>query len=498
MLPVPAVERHQLTRSDTGERLDVVKASTYWQRSQTAALFTNELGRLLVARVDHLPPNDLPLILEEYVTENAYGKAVTQAPWTTESLAEWVTAFTGKEITAQRTLGRKQSFRYPCREYSLQSGEARCFLVRVPVSKGDARFVAFLFEFVEPERIQNRSQAIAQVVRSVVAGTVTSGEKKTDMRFQDMASRSPAGDGTETYRNTREQVISNIRALDSWWYAELPHYILVSNLDARSRDLAQELQKNIEQLRASFEKIWPAVQPIDEVSVIRLFNTREEYLSYVGPELAWTLGVWMPSKRELVISPVEGKSSSSKSGKMRERILNTAYHEAFHQYVFYALDRMELPLWMNEGHACLFEECAFDRSGRGVRTLENEDRLGYFQIAGAVRSSPTPIVDLMLTTQAEFYAQGMEGRERALAYNYAASWALVYFLRKGGPTAYPAKGYDKICDNVIRSLGRNPGAFLEATETALAGMDRQQLQDDFDAFWDSKRLRGAAERHAFP
>ena len=63
----------------------------------------------------------------------------------------------------------------------------------------------------------------------------------------------------------------------------------------------ERLRREIERARNCFMSWFPPQVRINEVSVVRIFNDRDEYTRYVGGEMEWTGGVWQPARRELVI-----------------------------------------------------------------------------------------------------------------------------------------------------------------------------------------------------
>ena len=86
------------------------------------------------------------------------------------------------------------------------------------------------------------------------------------------------------------------------------------------------------------------------MNVARIFNERDDYIAYVGKDKEFSAGLWMPSKKELVISPVpRGDQDYQKTEQLK-----TIRHEGFHQYLHYALDEVQVSVWFNEGNATFF------------------------------------------------------------------------------------------------------------------------------------------------
>jgi len=493
LLPKPSPDTFTFTDPQTDRRIEALQFSQAWKLDQTRALFTNELGKVTVAMMSVPHGLDVDEINRGYVTEASYRKAADawKPTWTEETINDWIEAFSGAVVTGHRQLAEKHAIPFPCRMYSLDApGYNRVFLMKVS-SKTRSWFVVFLFEIRHPESIKNLDVAVLRWLRSVSTSTTRTSSKTADMRRQNFSALAQNANQTDNFLQTKKRVIDNINALDDWWYVEMPHYVLVSNLKKSKKGLVDRIQKDIEILRSAFEQLYPPVKPIEEVSVIRVFNSREEYLTYVGSEYAWTIGLWMPSRKELVVSPAGG-------GSGKNEILDTAYHEAFHQYVFYALDQTEIPMWLNEGQACFFEATRFSAARKFITIDENEDRLAYIEHYGQF-GDRVDVIDMMFFSRGEFYVaderndQDYAMRQRGL--HYATSWAFAYFLRKGAKVVHPGKNYSSICDRIVEYLLENPNDFDGAAESALEGIDRDALRRDFNRFWDQGSSRSKAKRY---
>ena len=495
LLPKPSPDTYTFTDPRTNDRIEAFLSSQAWKLDQTRALFTNELGRVTVAMMS--VPNRLELeeISSGYVTEAAYRQAadVWNPSWTEETITDWIEAFCGEVVTGHRQVAKKYALPYPCRVYSFRAdGYHRAFLMKIS-SQTTSWFMVFQFEFQRPEAIGNLDVAILRWLRSVSTSTTRTSSKTANMRHQNFSALAQDANQTESFRRTKRRVLDNINALDDWWYVEMPHYVLVSNLKKSNKGLVDRIQKDIEILRSAFELFYPPVKPIEEVSVIRVFNSREEYLTYVGAEYEWTIGLWMPSRKELVISP----TGSGGSGGKKE-ILDTAYHEAFHQYIFYALDQTAIPMWLNEGQACLFEATRFSAAKKFITIDENDGQLAYMEY-GRQFGEHLDVIDMMFLPREEFYvaAELMSEDEamRRRGLHYATAWAFAYFLRKGAPAVHPGEKYSLICTRIVEYLRENPQDFDGAAEFALEGIDRKALRRDFNRFWTQGGSRSKAKRY---
>lgn len=495
----PVAQPRAVTWQDgsTGERREVYRVEELWKFEQTMALFTNDLGRIVVGRVLLPRPVQEPELMDgRFISRQDFTQVRrrTVPAWSGESLRQWVEDFTGEEVTGFSSVGPQHAIRSPCREFHLAStgGMTRAFLLKVE-DRGRAHFLLFHFSFPDPDHFENLEAAIFRLLRSVTPSTAGAApDKAADLLRQRKAPQAWQDRKSPEFAQTKADVIRQIQSLPDWWYVEMPNYILASNLPRRHRLLVDRLQQDIETLRSAFAKLFPPVVELREVSVIRVFADRSAYDDYVGEHSENTLGVWMPSRKELVIAP----TGPAEKGQDASDILKTAYHEAFHQYVFYALDRLELPSWLDEGHAELFEASTFDASRSAISVEENEAHVQLLEQA-AKADAALDLVRLMYMPRERFYGQdgasGDAGLQRSL--HYAGAWAFVYFLRKGVPALYPDQGYDRILPTLVEHLQKHPRDLDGATDAALAAVDRGALQRDFEAFWKGRAARTAAKRY---
>ena len=282
-----------------------------------------------------------------------------------------------------------------------------------------------------------------------------------------------------TYAERLEQAKKSISGLRGWYVRETPNYIFVSN--QRSRGDMRRLQTDLELAREIFVGYFPGRGDRCTVGVVKLFAERGEYLKYVGGELKWTAGVWMPAIRELVVSPLGMKTDD----KIVERYLrNVTLHEGFHQYIFYACSEVNPALWINEGCAQFFET-SLPRQGE-VGLIDKRTELKLAQAAAAGHN----LARFVRLDHKGFYAEG----EREL--NYALAHALCYYLLRGAPALGEAK-YAAIPMRYMDALRRTRD-LDKAREHAFAGIDLTVLENKHKAFWRSKSQLQKAKHYRRP
>lgn len=79
-------------------------------------------------------------------------------------------------------------------------------------------------------------------------------------------------------------MIQSIRNFRDWWYVETDNYIFVSN--QTDRRAMTRLRTELENAREVFADYFPLKIPLQSVSVVRIFNKRDQYKEYVGADHA--------------------------------------------------------------------------------------------------------------------------------------------------------------------------------------------------------------------
>ena len=287
--------------------------------------------------------------------------------------------------------------------------------------------------------------------------------------------------GSPEKEAARQQVTESIRNMKGWWVDASAHYIVLSNLKGNVKTLVEQLNKSMDALRATYARCLPEA-PENEVSVIRMPATPEEYLAYVGSESAWTSGMWIPSRRELLIRALTDVGNQEK----RRGLFRVAFHEGFHQYAFYALNHADPAMWFNEGYAQFFENAVI-LNGH-VRIDENPRAVGV--IKQMVNEGRADLARLLRLSREEFY----DADDTVRAEHYALAWALVYYLKKG-VSAEANSPYIGLLDKYVvamRISGKNAD---EATAVMLDRVDLAKLTLDFERFWKSTTRQAAARRY---
>jgi hypothetical protein len=160
--------------------------------------------------------------------------------------------------------------------------------------------------------------------------------------------------------------------------------------------------------RDVYANLFPPAGEMKAISVVRVCKDREEYNRYGGP--GGSAGYWSRGDEELVF--YQDKSNKKDS-------LRVLYHEAFHQYIHYAVGDVAPHSWFNEGHGDYFA----GHNYRGGKFVPDVFRWRTGIIATAIgQKSYVPLRQFLKYSQQQYYARA--------GLCYAQGWSFVYFLRE--------------------------------------------------------------------
>jgi len=311
---------------------------------------------------------------------------------------------------------------------------------------------AFEEQFIGKVTLPSRSSA-DEGAQAEEVSTVRAGEKLFD----------------QPNHPVRVEARKSIENYDTWWFAETDGYIILSDVNTDvGKSVIRDVQDSMPAFRKAYEKLVPPLTRERDVSLIRLFQTRDDYVRYVGKEQAWTGGVWMPGRRELVLA----------QGDNKEEMMRIIRHEAFHQYLSYAYGMVPAAPWMNEGHACLFENATADKKGK---VSLNEDPNRCPLLVENIELAVALLPRLLEADYPAFYTGSVS--ERNL--KYAVAWGLAYYLQKGAPLERNTP-FKSILADYAASLAQTR-EYATATKQAFAEVDMTVFQENFREFWLKRR-----------
>jgi len=254
----------------------------------------------------------------------------------------------------------------------------------------------------------------------------------------------------EAWRNARKS-----KLIPGWKAIDTENYLIVYNKEVKPR-LIKQVAKHIEAIRKQvYEKLFPPQTEIKAISVVRVCKDRAEYHRYGGP--GGSAGYWSRGDEELVF--YQDKSNKKDS-------LRVLYHEAFHQYIHYAVGNVAPHSWFNEGHGDYFAGHNY-RNGK-FRSDVFRWRTGIIANALARKTYVKPLGKFLKYTQREYYANP--------GLCYAQGWSFVYFLRE--IERRKIKKYSKyygLLDRYFDAIKRN---VKKVKEGGLEGLNPTPKKED--------------------
>jgi hypothetical protein len=490
-LPSPTVHTYVITRGTSQEKVEMFSPAEFWRRGQYAGKWSDKNGNsLALASIQRLLPDGFPHkhATRKAIEERLAFRYLVPKNWDESTIQTWVRAFTGVPDAKSSVLRKKPArmtevmqIEFPANRHRL--GYAFQFNRRyIGQSRAPSSWFFADFDLDAKTDVESARKAIVeQFIASATPRFWSSRERDKSTAFQDKRFRKSA-DVSPSMEASRKEVEESIRNMRGWWHVHTENYIILSNLDGRSRTMIKQIQRDIERLRDVFAKLIPPTLEFTDVSVVRAFATPAEYEAYVPGELKWTSGVWIPNKRELVIRPLSGDTSKDR----KENVLRTVYHEAFHQYLHYAFDRTESSAWYNEGTAVFFQNAEL---GSSSLVTIMEDRQKASRLQTLANKNQLDVEGMLRMSYREFY----DGNEETRLHNYSLAWGLIYYLRKAAIVERHSN-YAGILDSYSDAMRKTENA-REATTIAFNGIQMDTFRKDFTSFWISSRRRRAAARN---
>jgi hypothetical protein len=263
----------------------------------------------------------------------------------------------------------------------------------------------------------------------------------------------------------------------TWRFIDTPHYLVIYNCDD---GLAKYIAERVEYMREyAFETVFPPVAPIEACMIVRVCKEMDEYYHYGAPR--GSAGYWSSGDDELVFPDL------SQSKKPDPMTIGVMHHEAFHQYIHYALLENNLPIWFNEG----FAEYFYCVEGKGKKLKFNERHgMRYGVVKSALGEGKLiPLKDFIKMNQRQYYSQA--------SLCYAQGWAFATWMKN----VTKNERYQQIPEIMFREMqqgyldlrggdatGRGMGRGMwgeyndvvkAAMDKAFEGIDIEELEKEF-------------------
>ena len=244
-----------------------------------------------------------------------------------------------------------------------------------------------------------------------------------------------------------------------WLHHKTANYVLVydKSVENTNPGLVKRIAFQLERLRADiYEKVFPAARAITARSIVKITQDPAQYAAYGAPP--GSAGYWSWPSRELVFFCAQ---------KDVDVTLDVLNHEAFHQYIFYAVGQVSPHSWFNEGHGDYFA---------GFNLKEGKFTPGKFHwrqktIQEAIESNTyVPLSQFLSFDQNKYYGRlGNAARAGGdIRQNYAQGWSLVWFLRTTKDERYTG-----ILDRYFDAIKAEVAKWRAVEEAAAAAEGRE-------------------------
>ena len=192
------------------------------------------------------------------------------------------------------------------------------------------------------------------------------------------------------------------------------HYRIHSDLD---RDTTEDLARRMDSMYDEYDRRWAAFRTGQSAPALEVyvFRKQDDYVRFTGDRWRNSGGVFMPT-RNLLAAFLEGQG--------HDALRRTLQHEAFHQFAHRTISP-DLPIWLNEGLAQLFEEGIWTGEGFWLGQVPPR-RLR--QLVDDIDKRRLLSFDKMLALTPEQWITTLRGDRNAGITQYNQSWAMVHYL----------------------------------------------------------------------
>ena len=239
----------------------------------------------------------------------------------------------------------------------------------------------------------------------------------------------------------RESLKGSIAGNPGWYSIDTANYVFLSN--SNNRPFIEILAKEIEMVREKvYAKHFPPRNKESSLSPVRVLDNESEYYQYGGP--MGSAGYFNSASGELVLFvKFDDESKSASMAKCR----SVMYHEAFHQYVHYAIGDVSPHSWFNEGHGDYFAGLVL--GGGSYRVQPFDWRVKFLREHLQGNRDLLPLRTLIRLPQSEYYTNA--------SLKYSQGWAFIYYLR----SVTKNKKHQAILDTYFAHVADNIEAFRQ-------------------------------------
>ena len=196
------------------------------------------------------------------------------------------------------------------------------------------------------------------------------------------------------------------------------HYLIHTDLEPA---LADDLAKRMDAMFDEYARRMAEFNPVstkDKLPVY-LFQKQDDYMEATQGKVPNTAGIFMAGKRNELLAYLGDQD--------RDALRRTLQHEAFHQFAYTTISR-NLPIWLNEGMAQLFEEGIW---------VDDQFRIGEVppyrirQLRDDIKSGRMVDFEKFFRMTNRDWQQTVIKDAESGATQYNQAWAIAQFLARG-------------------------------------------------------------------
>ncbi len=474
-LPMPDAHAYLIQQPGVLQREDRFEPYQLWYHDQCEGRWQNTEGSsLIIGRISRI----LPVYTEEHVSRDEFNVVIADSDWQIdgkkpEQIHEWVASFVGETVYKPETLNINSIALSAVYSYACDATDTLIYAFH-PRRIGNARNFDWFCVVLKAAGVQEMDKLQLDFEDEWLSRIAQPSLSKRDEGIESEqldTSRKGKPDFDQPNHPVRIAARKSIENYEDWWFAETDGYIILSDVNTDlGKTLVERVQKNMPILQDGYRKLLPPMTSTHDISLIRIFQFKSDYDTYVGEKLKWSGGLWMPRRRELALT----------QEFHTEEIMRTLRHESFHQYISYAWGMLTSSPWLNEGHACFFENAQIDSKGK-VSFPEDPNRLPV--LMDNLESAIAVIPDMFHMSYENFYDGG--GTAAGRSFNYALAWGLAYYLQKGAPGERNTP-FKEILPSYAAAL-ESSRSYHEADALTFADIDMKVFQSNFKEFWLKRR-----------
>jgi hypothetical protein len=272
-----------------------------------------------------------------------------------------------------------------------------------------------------------------------------------------------------------------------WKALDTTNYLIIHH--SKNDLLVKRIARDIEAMRALYTELFPPAGPMDRLAIVRICRTKDEYHQYGGPPTSG--GFWHPGNEELVFFDYSYtmKAMDEEQRKAYEKAkvkltnddsLLVLYHEAFHQYIHYAIGEFAPHDWFNEGYGDYFSGAEVADNGRVLRVEPSPWRIHLAKDICEFGEGSLTLQKILTAERAEFYNPSRQ------AHYYAGAWSFLFFLLQ----SKEAKAHPQWSRLLATYLGSIKQAYRD--ELGKLGGDKATLEHKQVASFNARKVALAA------